>query len=101
VGLLITTLDGDEIEGLELLVGLGVEAIRPPVLLCTRRLGSIVAGPIIAIGSLTALGQRGIFLTSAALTLIGLLIIAIASRTNKAVENDRAKHKKPIPQTEA
>ena len=67
----------------------------------TRRLGSIVAGPIIAIGSLTALGQRGIFLTSAALTLIGLLIIAIASRTNKAVENDRAKPKKPIPQTEA
>ena len=66
----------------------------------TRRLGSIVAGPIIAIGSLTALGQRGIFLTSAALTLIGLLIIAIASRTNKAVENDRAKFKKPIPQTE-
>ena len=67
----------------------------------TRRLGSIVAGPIIAIGSLTALGQRGIFVTSAALTLIGLLIIAIASRTNKAVENDRAKPKKPIPQTEA
>ena len=67
----------------------------------TRRLVSIVAGPIIAIGSLTALGQRGIFLTSAALTLIGLLIIAIASRTNKAVENDRAKPKKPIPQTEA
>ncbi|HVD89606.1 MAG TPA: MFS transporter, partial [Jatrophihabitantaceae bacterium] len=66
----------------------------------TRRLGSIVAGPIIAIGSLTAFGQRGIFLTSAALTLIGLLIIAIASRTNKAVENDRAKPKKPIPQTE-
>ena len=66
----------------------------------TRRLGSIVAGPIIAIGSLTALGQRGIFLTSAALTLIGLLIIAIASRANKAVENDRAKFKKPIPQTE-
>ena len=66
----------------------------------TRRLGSIVVGPIIAIGSLTALGQRGIFLTSAALTLIGLLILAIASRANKAVENDRAKFKKPIPQTE-
>jgi MFS transporter, SET family, sugar efflux transporter len=66
----------------------------------TRRLGAIVAGPIIAIGSLTALGQRGIFLTSAALTLIGLLIIAIASRTSKAVENDRATPRKPIPQTE-
>jgi SET family sugar efflux transporter-like MFS transporter len=55
----------------------------------TRRVGSIVAGPIIAIGSLTVLGQRGIFLTSSALTLIGLVIIAIASRTNKQVRNDR------------
>jgi SET family sugar efflux transporter-like MFS transporter len=55
----------------------------------TRRVGSIVAGPIIAIGSLTVLGQRGIFLISAALTLIGLVIIAIASRTNKQVRNDR------------
>ena len=50
----------------------------------TRRLGSIVSGPIIAVGSLTALGQRGIFLTSAVLTLIGLGIIAIARRTTKA-----------------
>jgi MFS transporter, SET family, sugar efflux transporter len=55
----------------------------------TRRVGSIVSGPIIAIGSQTVLGQRGIFLTSAALTLIGLVIIAIASRTNKQVRSDR------------
>jgi MFS transporter, SET family, sugar efflux transporter len=47
----------------------------------TRRIGSIVSGPIIAIGSLTVFGQRGIFLASAVLTLIGLAIIAIASRT--------------------
>lgn len=46
----------------------------------TRRIGSIVSGPIIAVGSLTVLGQRGIFVTSAALTLLGLLIIAIAGR---------------------
>jgi SET family sugar efflux transporter-like MFS transporter len=57
----------------------------------TRRLGSIVSGAVIAIGSLTVFGQRGIFLTSAALTLIGLVIIAIASRTSKAGEPD------PIP----
>jgi DNA-binding response OmpR family regulator len=43
VGLLITTLDGDEIEGLELLVGLAVETTPPPVLLCTRHLGSRAA----------------------------------------------------------
>jgi SET family sugar efflux transporter-like MFS transporter len=47
----------------------------------TRRIGAIIAGPIIAIGSLTALGQRGIFLASAALTVVGLLLILIAGRT--------------------
>jgi MFS transporter, SET family, sugar efflux transporter len=47
----------------------------------TRRLGAIVSGPIIAIGSLTVLGQRGLFLVSAALTLISLAIIAGANRT--------------------
>ncbi len=46
-----------------------------------RRVGAIVSGPIIAIGSLTALGQRGIFLTCAVLTLVGLVIIAVARRT--------------------
>jgi MFS transporter, SET family, sugar efflux transporter len=55
----------------------------------TRRIGSIVSGPIIAIGSLTVLGQRGIFLTSAVLTLIGLAIITIANRTTKPVRNDQ------------
>jgi len=56
----------------------------------TRRIGSIVSGPIIAIGSLTVLGQRGIFLTSAVLTLIGLAIIAIASRTLRSPSGHRA-----------
>jgi SET family sugar efflux transporter-like MFS transporter len=56
----------------------------------TRRIGSIVSGPIIAIGSLTVLGQRGIFLTSAFLTLIGLAIITIANRTTtKPSRNDQ------------
>lgn len=49
----------------------------------TRRLGAIVSGPIIAVGSLTALGQRGIFVTSAAVTLVGLLIIATAYGSSK------------------
>jgi CheY-like chemotaxis protein len=34
--LLITSLDGDEVDGMELLVGLSAEQNRPPVLLCTR-----------------------------------------------------------------
>ncbi|MFD2081657.1 MFS transporter [Actinopolymorpha cephalotaxi] len=46
----------------------------------TRRIGSIVSGPIIAFGSITALGQRGIFVASAALTLAGLLIISLGGR---------------------
>ena len=49
----------------------------------TRRVGSIVSGPIIAIGSATVLGQRGIFLTCAALTVIGLVVIAIARRVQR------------------
>lgn len=49
----------------------------------TRRIGAIVSGPIIAAGSLTAVGQRGIFLTSAVLTLLGLAIIVVANRTNR------------------
>jgi SET family sugar efflux transporter-like MFS transporter len=47
----------------------------------TRRIGAIVSGPVIAIGSVTVLGQRGIFLVSAALTLVGLAIIIIAGRS--------------------
>jgi MFS transporter, SET family, sugar efflux transporter len=49
----------------------------------TRRLGAIVSGPIIAFGSLTVLGQRGIFLTCASLTLVGLAILAVAGRTTQ------------------
>lgn len=48
----------------------------------TRRLGSIVSGPVIAFGSLTVIGQRGIFLTCAALTVIGLAVIGIAGRSS-------------------
>lgn len=56
----------------------------------TRRIGAVVSGPLIAFGSLTALGQRGIFLTSAALTLIALLTIAVARRTAKPARDERA-----------
>ena len=47
----------------------------------TRRLGAIVSGPIIAVGSLSVIGQRGIFVTCAVVTLIGLVVIVIAART--------------------
>ncbi|HEY5848792.1 MAG TPA: MFS transporter [Microlunatus sp.] len=54
----------------------------------TRRLGAIVSGPIIAVGSLTVLGQRGIFVTCAVVTLIGLVVIAIAGRTTREAPAD-------------
>jgi SET family sugar efflux transporter-like MFS transporter len=46
----------------------------------TRRIGAIVSGPLIALGSLTVLGNRGIFLACAILTAAALAVISIASR---------------------
>lgn len=46
----------------------------------TRRVGAIVSGPIIAFGSLTVLGQRGIFVACAVVTVVGLLVVVIARR---------------------
>lgn len=48
----------------------------------TRRIGSIVSGPIIAVGALTSLGQRAIFLTCAAVTILGLSMVAISYWTS-------------------
>jgi SET family sugar efflux transporter-like MFS transporter len=63
-----------------------------------RRIGSIVSGPIIVIGSLTVLGQRAIFLTCAALTLVGLIIIAVVRRTTGPVDTqDRAEDRPEQP----
>jgi hypothetical protein len=53
----------------------------------TRRIGAIVSGPVIALGSLTVLGQRGIFLAAAALTVISLGIILVAGRTGARTES--------------
>ena len=49
----------------------------------TRRLGAIASGPIIAIGSITVFGQRGIFLGCAFVTILGLPLLGIAGRTMK------------------
>jgi SET family sugar efflux transporter-like MFS transporter len=46
----------------------------------TRRVGSILSGPIIALGALPPLGQRGIFVACAVLTLAGLGLIHLARR---------------------
>jgi SET family sugar efflux transporter-like MFS transporter len=46
----------------------------------TRRVGAIVSGPIIAIGSTTALGNRGIFLACGLLIVLALIVITTAAR---------------------
>jgi SET family sugar efflux transporter-like MFS transporter len=47
-----------------------------------------VSGPIIAVGSLTVLGQRGIFVACAVVTLVGLVVIAVAARTTRRSSGD-------------
>jgi SET family sugar efflux transporter-like MFS transporter len=51
----------------------------------TRRLGAIVSGPIIAIGALSVLGDRGIFLACAGLTVLALLVVGVVARTGRSV----------------
>jgi SET family sugar efflux transporter-like MFS transporter len=46
----------------------------------TRRVGAIVAGPIIGLGSATSFGYGGVFLACAVLTVIALLTLASAGR---------------------
>lgn len=41
----------------------------------TRRIGAVISGPLIALGALEPLGQRGVFAACAVLTLIGLLVM--------------------------
>ena len=49
----------------------------------TRRLGSIASGPIIAVGSLTVLGDRGIFVACSVLVLAALVVVWAAARTGR------------------
>jgi SET family sugar efflux transporter-like MFS transporter len=46
----------------------------------TRRLGAIVSGPIIGLGSSSALGYGGVFVACAALTAVALVLIALVRR---------------------
>ena len=54
----------------------------------TRRVGAIVSGPIIAIGSMSARGYRGIFAVCAALTVVALVVIWAASRTTSRRQSE-------------
>jgi len=50
----------------------------------TRRLGGVVSGPVIGLGGATAWGYGGAFLVCAALTAVGVLLVALALRTAPA-----------------
>ncbi len=52
----------------------------------TRRIGSVLSGPIIAFGSLTPIAGRGIFVACAVLTVIALALVRVASRGATAVD---------------
>jgi SET family sugar efflux transporter-like MFS transporter len=45
----------------------------------TRRLGAVVSGAIISLGSQTALGFGGIFAVCAALTVVALIAVALVA----------------------
>jgi MFS transporter, SET family, sugar efflux transporter len=49
----------------------------------TRRLGAIVSGAVIGLGSLTPLGYGGVFAVCAALTVLALVSIGVAARITK------------------
>ena len=49
----------------------------------TRRLGAIVSGAVIGLGSLTPLGYGGVFAVCAALTVLALVAIGVAARITR------------------
>jgi MFS transporter, SET family, sugar efflux transporter len=49
----------------------------------TRRLGAIVSGAVIGLGSLTPLGYGGVFAACAALTALALVAVGVAARLTK------------------
>jgi SET family sugar efflux transporter-like MFS transporter len=65
----------------------------------TRRLGAIVSGPIIALGSLT-IGYRAVFAACAVLTALALLVVAVLGRVisrSGAAEQGQVRSERPDP----
>jgi SET family sugar efflux transporter-like MFS transporter len=46
-----------------------------------RRVGTVVSGPVVAVGGWTVLGYRGVFAVCAALTALALVLVVAAART--------------------
>ena len=56
----------------------------------TRRVGAIVSGPVIGLGSMTALGYQGVFAACAALAVLALAAIALTRTLKPAVPDPDA-----------
>ena len=52
----------------------------------TRRIGAIVSGPIIALGAMTSLGYRGVFLACAVLTAAALVTVGAVDRVHRRMK---------------
>jgi SET family sugar efflux transporter-like MFS transporter len=52
----------------------------------TRRIGAIVSGPIIALGAMTSLGYRGVFLACAVLTAAALVTVGAVGRVHRRMK---------------
>jgi len=61
----------------------------------TRRLGAIVSGPVIAVGSATSLGYGAVFAVCAALTGAGLVGIGLAARLARGEGSAQARGSSP------
>lgn len=54
----------------------------------TRRIGAIISGPLIALGALEPLGQRGVFWACALLTALGLIVMEVVRRSSRQPQHE-------------
>jgi len=59
-----------------------------------RRIGAVCSGPLIAFGSLTVLGYRGVFAACAALTVLALILIVVARRMDSGQSPRLRRHER-------
>ena len=63
----------------------------------TRRVGAIIAGPIISLGSATTLGYGGVFLACAVITMIALVTLGVVGRMHGRRRSAQRDAPTPLP----
>jgi SET family sugar efflux transporter-like MFS transporter len=61
------------------------------------RLGAVVSGAVIGVGSATSLGHQGVFAASAGLTLLALVLLGMAGRNYQSTRPERLLTAAPAP----